>query len=249
MANKIVAGNWKMNKTRAEANELVTSLASASIRSDVQVILGIPFPFLLEAARATSNSDRVAIAAQNCHQEEKGAYTGEVSVSMISSVGATYVIVGHSERRTYFNESDELIKQKVDLLLANDLNVIYCCGESLTTRESDGHVDFVTNQLNTSLSHLSDDQFRNVIIAYEPIWAIGTGRTATPEQAQEMHHTIREWLRQNTGIADEVSLLYGGSCKPSNAKSLFDQKDVDGGLIGGASLKAADFLAIIDAHG
>lgn len=246
MARKIVAGNWKMNKTLPEAKSLVQEVLKLSFPPDVELVFGVPFPYLTIVNELIASSVRVDVAAQNCHQEAAGAYTGEVSAPMLQSLGSRYVILGHSERRAYFNESDSLVKEKINIALDNHLEVIYCCGESLQTRELGEHVQFVTAQLDASLSHLSETEIQKIIIAYEPIWAIGTGKTATPDQAQEMHAEIRKWLQAQYGLvsAAQISILYGGSCKPANAREILDQEDVDGGLIGGASLVAADFIAI-----
>jgi len=195
----------------------------------------------------TQNAANLEVAAQNCHQESSGAYTGEISASMLRSLGVNYVILGHSERREYFKESNELLTQKVNVALDEGLTPIFCCGEPLSIRESNQQIEYVCHQLTASLFHLEASQMAAVVIAYEPIWAIGTGRTASAEQAQEMHAAIRNHLASKFGqeIADGISILYGGSCKPSNAQEIFAGEDVDGGLIGGASLKAEDFLAII----
>lgn len=245
---KIAAGNWKMNKTMEDGIALATAIKNDAVVSDgAQVILAPPSLFLQKVVEATSGHDSIAVAAQNCHQEEKGAYTGEISVGMLQSIGVSHVILGHSERREYFKESNQLLAAKVDRVLSAGLTPIFCCGESLAIRESGEHIAFVANQLQESLFHLTNEQFSNIIIAYEPIWAIGTGVTASKEQAQEMHHEIRGLISKQYGkdLAESTSILYGGSVKPANAKDLFDQPDVDGGLVGGASLKADDFLTII----
>lgn len=244
----IVAGNWKMNKTYEEGRDLAKEVINKLQPSDVIVIMGTPYIHLKSVSNIIKDISNVKLAAQNCHQEEKGAYTGEISVDMLQSVGVEYVILGHSERREYFEESDELLAKKVNLVLAKGLKPIFCCGEKLETREAGDHIQWVANQLKSSLFHLSPEQFQQVVIAYEPIWAIGTGKTASPEQAQEIHKEIRSLISQQYGetIADTTTILYGGSCKPSNAKELFGQADVDGGLIGGASLKANDFIAIVN---
>ena len=245
MRKKIVAGNWKMNLTKNEGLLLVEGVVNGLENSDVEVILGVPFPFISDAVSGVEGSE-VCVAAQNCHQEENGAFTGEVSVEMLKSFGVEYCIVGHSERRQYFHEDDELINQKIKRLLEAGITPIYCCGESLDERESEKHFDVIEDQIQSGLEGFQKDDMKKVVIAYEPVWAIGTGKTASPEQAQEMHKFIREKLSQVLGKeAEEVSILYGGSVKPNNAKELFAQKDIDGGLIGGASLSAPDFLEII----
>lgn len=247
MRKKIVAGNWKMNKHSAEARSLAAEIANATPAAGVEAILCPPFPFLEAVTDLVSGKSWISTGAQNCHSEAKGAYTGEVSASMVASTGARYVILGHSERREYFKESNEWLSQKLEAVLEAGLMPIFCCGESLKIREKDKHVSFVTKQLKESLFLLSADDITRVLIAYEPIWAIGTGLTASPEQAQEMHAAIRKALSRKYGkrIANRIPILYGGSCNPGNAASLFALPDVDGGLIGGASLKAADFMAIL----
>ncbi len=244
----IVAGNWKMNKDYSQGRNLVKDIVANIQSPDVTIILCTPFIHLYNAHVKTNDIAMLFIGAQNCHQEESGAFTGEVSASMIKSTGAQYVILGHSERRAYFNESDELIGQKVKTAIANDLHPIFCCGESLEVRESKKHKALVEEQVKNALFHLSAEDFSKIVIAYEPVWAIGTGKTASPEQAQEMHQHIRKLIEKKYGdkIADATSILYGGSVKPANAKEIFAKADVDGGLIGGASLKADDFIAIIN---
>lgn len=239
-----------MNKNCDEAEELVVQLVVGLKNLDHntdEIVLCPPALFLQDVTKKISDSSKIYSASQNCHTHESGAYTGEISAKMIKSVGATYTLVGHSERRMYNHESDEMLATKVNTALANGLKVIFCCGESLDIRNSGNHVSFVTTQLQNSLFHLSDSDFKNIVIAYEPIWAIGTGVTASTEQAQEMHAEIRKFLASKYGqaIADDTSILYGGSCNPKNAKELFSQTDVDGGLIGGASLVASDFISII----
>ncbi len=249
MRKNIVAGNWKMNKTLDEGLQLtseVVNMVRDEVNSEVQVVLAPPFIHITSVQKLASEQANVLVSAQNCYHEESGAYTGEVSAAMIKSTGAEYVIIGHSERREYFNESDEQLATKVDLALANDLIPIFCCGESLEIRESGSHFDFVTQQVTNSLFHLSEESFNKIVIAYEPIWAIGTGKTASSEQAQEMHASIRAHVanQYRNDVAAHLSILYGGSCKPSNAPELFACADVDGGLIGGASLNARDFVDI-----
>ena len=248
MRKKIVAGNWKMNKNLSEgvilANELVEKLSTSS--TDVEVILGVPFTHLDKVA---SISDKFSVSAQNCSAQTSGAYTGEISTSMIVSTGAKYVILGHSERRAYHHENNADLAKKVDLCLSEDLSVIYCCGELLSERESGNHFEVVKTQLEEALFHLSAKDMSKVVIAYEPVWAIGTGVTASSDQAQEMHAYIRSTFTDKYGadVAQSISILYGGSCKPSNAQDIFSKEDVDGGLIGGASLNADDFSQIINA--
>lgn len=252
MRKKIVAGNWKMNKTLQEATQLFElfrqDLPTMQSVSQFQIIICPPFPYLLKAMEMFEQSENntVKVGAQNCHHLSAGAYTGEVSASMLQSVGISYVIVGHSERREYFKETDELLKAKTEMVLAHHLSPIFCCGEKLEQRESGQHYETVRRQIQNGLFQLSDEELQKVVIAYEPVWAIGTGKTATKEQAQEMHASIRQLIAKhyNSEIADSISILYGGSCTPANAKELFEQPDVDGGLIGGASLKAKDFTEI-----
>lgn len=247
MRKQIVAGNWKMNTTPAEGIALVERIKelSGSVPSDVEIIVSPPFTHLYAVASSIKNS-RIQASSQNCAAWEKGAYTGEVSVEMISAVGASYVIIGHSERREYFNETSQSLLEKIELSLSKKLTPIFCCGEVLEERDADKHFDAVKTQIDEVLCKLEPKQAQKVIIAYEPIWAIGTGRTATPEQAQEMHSFIRKIMATKFGgdVANNISILYGGSCKPDNAAEIFAKPDVDGGLIGGASLIATDFIAI-----
>ena len=249
---KIVAGNWKMNKNLFEGKQLVEEILHTGIelRDDVAVILAPPFVSLDMVASLIKDRKGFHLAAQNCHQSESGAFTGEVSAEMLKSVGVEYVILGHSERREYFGESDTLLAQKVDAVLAQELKVIFCCGEPLNIREAGTQNAHIQAQIENGLFHLSADQFKDIVIAYEPIWAIGTGLTASDEQAQEMHAFIRSIIVAKYGqeIAAATSILYGGSAKPSNAAGLFALEDVDGGLIGGASLVAADFAAVVKAR-
>jgi len=243
----IAAGNWKMNKNYEEGLALARSLSENSVASDALMILSTPFIHLKAVGNIIKDQPHMYLAAQNCHQKAAGAYTGETSLDMLKSVGVTHVILGHSERREYFHESNELLAEKVNAVLENGLTPIFCCGERLDIREADTHVAYVANQIKESLFHLSAADFGKIIIAYEPIWAIGTGVTASKEQAQDMHREIRALIAKHYGaaIAEGTSILYGGSVKPANAKELFAQADVDGGLVGGASLKAPDFVAII----
>ena len=250
MRKKVVAGNWKMNKNFAEGIELAKEINSfiANMAPKCEIILGTPFIHLAEVVKIV-NPDKIKVAAQNCSNKTSGAFTGEVSALMIKSTGASHVIIGHSERRAYYGETNAILKEKVDLALENNLIPIFCIGEVLDEREKNIHFDIVKTQIEEGLFHLSPEQFSKIILAYEPVWAIGTGKTATPEQAQEMHSFIRNSvLVQKYGeqIVNETVILYGGSCNPANAKELFSNKDVDGGLIGGASLKAKDFIEIIN---
>ncbi|MBR5084010.1 MAG: triose-phosphate isomerase [Prevotella sp.] len=250
MRKNIVAGNWKMNMTLQEgialAKELNETLTAEKPNCDV--VICTPFIHLASIAQFL-NQDIIGLGAENCADKEKGAYTGEVSAAMVKSTGAQYVILGHSERRGYYNETPEILKEKVLLALANGLKVIFCIGESLEEREADKQNEIVKAELEGSVFNLSAEEFKNIIIAYEPIWAIGTGKTASAEQAEEIHAYIRSVIAEKYGeqIANDTTILYGGSCKASNAKELFSKPDIDGGLIGGASLKAADFKGIIDA--
>jgi triosephosphate isomerase (TIM) len=249
MRKKIVAGNWKMNKTLGEGLNLakeVCELSKAELNSDVQLVLCTPYIHLEEAANIVQGAKGIAIGAQNCHSKTSGAYTGEISIDMLKSVAVEYVILGHSERREYFAETNEQLKEKTDLVLSRGLTPIFCCGETLAQREANIHFKFVCDQLTESLFHLDADTIKKVVIAYEPIWAIGTGVTASSAQAQEMHLLLRTHFASKYGkeVAAEISILYGGSAKPSNAKELFACPDVDGGLIGGASLVARDFIDI-----
>lgn len=250
MRQKIVAGNWKCNTTLQEGIELakaVDAIVAKEGAADVVVVLGTPFTHITKVVE-TVNGKRIGVAAQNCAAEAKGAFTGEVSAAMIKSTGANYVILGHSERREYYGETSETLNKKVALALANGLTPIYCCGEALSIREAGTHNDYVINQLKETVFNLSAEDFKKIVIAYEPIWAIGTGVTASSAQAQDMHANIRAAITAKFGadVAEGTSILYGGSCNPKNANELFANKDVDGGLIGGASLKAEDFIGIIN---
>jgi len=250
MRKNIVAGNWKMNKTLQEglalAIELDEALAGAELNCDV--VIGTPYIHLASVAAAIDTT-KIGVAAQNCANKASGAYTGEISVSMIKSTGAGYVILGHSERREYYGETSAILNDKVALTLAEGLTPIYCCGEALEVRNANEQNEFVKTQLEETVFNLTADDFKKIVIAYEPIWAIGTGVTASTEQAQEMLAYIRTIIAEkfDQEIADGTSILYGGSCNAKNAAELFSQPDIDGGLIGGASLKVADFKAIIDA--
>ncbi|MDF2436385.1 MAG: triose-phosphate isomerase [Bacteroidota bacterium] len=246
MRRKIVAGNWKMNKDLKQGLELIDEIVNMNSAEDVLKIIATPFIHISLAADKLKDKTDFAVAAQNCHQSNAGAYTGEVSAEMIRSTGAAYVIIGHSERRSYFNESTSVLTQKVNIALGNDLTPIFCVGESLDDRNSNQHLEVVRQQLKEALYHLSPADFSKLIIAYEPVWAIGTGVTATSHQAQGMHNFIRSEINKKYGkdISENTSILYGGSCNAENARELFSCLDVDGGLVGGASLKAADFVAI-----
>lgn len=250
MRKNIVAGNWKMNKTLQEGLALATELNSAlaGTKLNCDVVIGTPFIHLASVA-AVVDSGKIGIAAQNCASKESGAYTGEISAAMVKSTGANYVILGHSERREYYGETSTILNDKVALALANGLTPIYCCGEALEVRNANTQNAFVKNQLEETVFNLSADDFKKIVIAYEPIWAIGTGVTASTEQAQDMLAFLRVTIAEKFGkeIADNTSILYGGSCNAKNAAELFSQPDIDGGLIGGASLKVEDFKAIIDA--
>ena len=251
MRKNIVAGNWKMNTTVAEGVQLakeVNEAVAAAGELKCDVVIGVPFTHLT-AVKDVIDIEKVGLSAENCANKEKGAYTGEVSAAMVASTGANYVILGHSERREYYNETPEILKEKVDLALANGLKIIFCCGESLELRNAGTYEEFIKAELKDSLFHLSAEDFANIVIAYEPIWAIGTGVTATSDQAEEVHAFIRSFLAEKYGetVANDTTILYGGSCKPSNAPELFAKPNIDGGLIGGASLKCADFKGIIDA--
>lgn len=243
----IVAGNWKMNTDRLSAEALVSAVVqhAGGIAPEVEVIIAPPFPFLAMAV-AKCEGTRIIVAAQNCHQAEKGAYTGEVSATMLKSLGVTACIVGHSERRQYFGESDAVIGEKAAALLAIGLTPIFCCGENQEERTSGRHFHVVTEQMKGALGRFSNAELERIVIAYEPVWAIGTGLTASKEQAQEMHAHIRALLHTHgASVAERVPILYGGSCNPTNAESLFAQLDVNGGLIGGASLVAEQFLELV----
>jgi triosephosphate isomerase len=247
MRKLIVAGNWKMNKSLQEGIELAKAVNEKVNGQKALVVLCPPFIHLSEVKKVITKNT-LFLGAQNCSSKPAGAFTGEISASMIKSTGADYVIIGHSERRTYFKETDSTLNKKVRLALENELIPIYCCGEVLPEREADRHFDVVSRQINEGLFSLSTKEFSKVVLAYEPVWAIGTGVNATPAQAQEMHAYIRSLIAGKYGkeVADNTTIQYGGSCKPSNARELFANPDVDGGLIGGASLEAEDFAAIVN---
>lgn len=251
MRKKIVAANWKMNLDLTEGAELVNEIFKGlpPLHGSNKVVIAPPYLHITQTASQLTGVIDVHLGAQNCHSEASGAYTGEISAAMLKSAEVEYVIIGHSERREYFKEDDTMLVKKVNQALINELQVIFCCGEPLEIRDASTQDAYVENQVKAGLFHLSEEQLKNVVIAYEPIWAIGTGRTATSAQAQEMHANIRGVIRAQYGneAAENMSILYGGSCKPSNAAELFACPDVDGGLIGGASLKASEFLGIINA--
>ena len=250
MRKKIVAGNWKMNKNLQEGVALATELNEVltAEKPNCDVVICTPFIHLATVSDIINHSV-MGLGAENCADKASGAYTGEVSAEMVKSTGAEYVILGHSERREYYNETPAILKEKVDLALVNGLKVIFCIGESLAQREANEQNAVVKAELEGSVFHLTPAEFANIVIAYEPIWAIGTGKTATAEQAEEIHAYIRSIIAEKYGdeVAENTSILYGGSCKASNAPELFAKKDIDGGLIGGASLKVPDFKGIIDA--
>lgn len=249
---KIVAGNWKMNKTFEEANVLtseVLGMVTDEVQGNVKVVLCVPFPYLVTTKNLLGSNSRISVGAQNCSDQASGAFTGEVSASMLKSMHIPYVILGHSERRQYFAENGLLLAKKVDMALANELTPIYCCGELLEVRERNEHEALVRKQVEESLFHLTAEVLQKVVIAYEPVWAIGTGKTASAQQAQDMHAVIRKHIASNYGqvVADSISILYGGSVNAANAKELFACPDVDGGLVGGASLKSREFTDIVKA--
>lgn len=247
MRQKIVAGNWKMNKNAEETEDLLNQLIDKLPQDiEAQIIVAPTFVNLASAVQHLEFTN-IEVAAQNMHQAENGAYTGEISADMLQSIGVNTVIIGHSERRAYFHETDSILAYKVDTALKHNMRVIFCFGEELKDRQSDNHFNIVENQLRDGLFHIAKEAWESIVLAYEPVWAIGTGETASPEQAQEMHEFIRETIRKSFGsdIAENVSILYGGSVKPDNAREIFSKPDVDGGLIGGAALKAEDFAAIV----
>lgn len=248
MRKHIVAGNWKMNNGLSQTQTLISDLKKQKRTSDAEVMIAPSYTNLWQAFQSLRQDD-IEVVAQNLHFADDGAYTGEVSAGMLKSVGIQTVILGHSERRAYFNETDESLAKKVNTALANDMRIIFCFGEELADRKSGNEETVVGSQIKNSLFHLEANAYKNIVLAYEPVWAIGTGETASPDQAQDMHAFIRKTLADKYGaeIADHISILYGGSVKPNNAKEIFGKPDVDGGLIGGASLKAEDFFAIVNA--
>lgn len=251
MRKQIAAANWKMNLTYQQAEELLDGILDEQIElaGHQQVIFAVPFPYLIMAKSEVDEEQGYAIAAQNCSNKKSGAYTGEVSAEMLQSIGIQYCVIGHSERREYFNESNQVLADKLNICLQHGITPIFCCGEPLAVRETEEQNAYVQTQLEESLFHLTEDQVQKVIIAYEPIWAIGTGKTASTGQAQEMHAHLRSVLasKYGAGVAEQISILYGGSVKAANAAELFGSKDVDGGLVGGASLVANEFIQIIKA--
>ena len=249
MRKQIAAANWKMNLTLEQGEKLMDEIIDAGIAltENQEAVFAVPFPYLISIKTKTDKANNFYTAAQNCASEKAGAFTGEVSTEMIKSIGIHYVVIGHSERREYYHETNEILAKKVNLSLANNLQPIFCCGEPLQIREANTQNEHIKKQLEESLYHLSADAIKDFVIAYEPIWAIGTGLTATSAQAQEMHAHIRKLLATKYGedTADSISILYGGSVKAANATEIFSQPDVDGGLVGGASLVAAEFITII----
>ena len=247
MRKNIVAGNWKMHKNQQETVALIEEIIAKKPNTSTEIIVAPTFVNLAKAVEIT-NGKSITVAAQNMHQAEGGAFTGEIAAGMLTDIGVNTVILGHSERRAYFHETDALLASKVDTALKHDMRVIFCFGEELKDRQSDNHFNVVEYQLRDGLFHLEKKDWTNIVLAYEPVWAIGTGETASPEQAQEMHKFIRTLVEKVYGfdIADNLTILYGGSVKPDNAKEIFSKPDVDGGLIGGAALKADDFLAIVN---
>jgi len=247
MRKNIVAGNWKMNNDIQQAYRLLEEIIAKKPKTDVEIIVAPSFvnlPLAVEKLKGTG----IKVAAQNAHQNENGAFTGEVSIPMLKSIGVETVILGHSERRTYFGETNSLLAEKINTALKHNVTVIYCFGEELKERKLNKHFDIVESQIKEALFHLKTKDWQNIILAYEPVWAIGTGETATPAQAQEILAFVRQTIASQYGstVANKVSILYGGSVKPDNAKEIFENPDVDGGLIGGASLKANEFLKIVD---
>ena len=251
MRKQIAAANWKMNLSYQQAEKLLDEILGAKIKltSKQLTIFAVPFPYLILENSAVSGSENYFIAAQNCYDKISGAYTGEVSITMLESIGIKYCVVGHSERREYFGENNKVLADKLNLCLQYEITPIFCCGEPLPVREKEDQNSYVQTQLEESLFHLTEDEVKKVVIAYEPIWAIGTGKTATTEQAQEMHKYLRSVLASKYGAksANEISILYGGSVKANNAAELFACPDVDGGLVGGASLSGNEFIKIIQA--
>ena len=248
MRKKIVAGNWKMNNDLVATNTLISELIKKEKTTNAEVMIAPAFVNLLEASKLLKYSS-IIVAAQNMHFAENGAYTGEISAAMLKSIGVNTVILGHSERREYFSEDDNLLKQKIDKALDEHMKIIFCFGEKWEDRSVDNHFIVVENQIKNALFHLENENWESIVLAYEPVWAIGTGQTASPEQAQEMHAFIRNLVKEHysSTISEEVSILYGGSVKPENAKEIFGKNDVDGGLIGGAALNADNFMAIVNA--
>ena len=249
MRKQIAAANWKMNCTYQQAESLLDDILNnqTSLKKYQQVIFAVPYPYLIMANSEVADEENYFVAAQNCYTKQSGAYTGEVSAEMLQSIGIHHCIIGHSERREFFNETNAMLAEKVNICLENEITPIFCCGESLSIRETGSQNDYVENQLKESLFHLSEVDIQRLVVAYEPIWAIGTGKTATTAQAQEMHAHLRSVFERKYGslVSENISILYGGSVKAGNASELFACTDVDGGLVGGASLIAADFISII----
>ena len=247
MRKQIVAGNWKMNNGLQETEILINELLAETNHSGCEVMVAPSFVSLKTAIDSLNDND-IEVVSQNVHQSNDGAYTGEVSAKMLSSIGIKTTIIGHSERREYFSETHEILKNKVDISLQNSIKIIFCFGEELKDRKTNNHFNIISTQISESLFHLSSSDWDNIILAYEPIWAIGTGETASSDQVQEMHSFIRNFIAQkySNELAQKISILYGGSVKPNNAKEIFSMTDVDGGLIGGASLKSKDFFSIVN---
>ena len=249
MRKQIAAANWKMNCTYQQGEKLLDDILAARVplMENQEVVFAVPFPYLIMGSSEVADEINYSVAAQNCYSKKSGAYTGEVSAEMLHSIGIRYCILGHSERREYFSESNKMLADKTDLCLEFEITPIFCCGEALQVREAGNQNSFVETQLNESLFHLTEREVQRLVIAYEPIWAIGTGKTASSAQAQEMHAWIRKVLSGKYGalVANNISILYGGSVKASNAKELFSCPDVDGGLVGGASLNVEEFVTII----
>ena len=247
MRNKIVIGNWKMNNDSFETKTLLNKLKKYDFNNDVSIMVSPSFTNLQNSV-IYLNDSKIEVIAQNVNESEKGAFTGEVSSSMLKSIGVLRSIIGHSERRLYYNETDNILKKKIYNALKNELKIIFCFGEKISDRKNNEQFEFVNNQLSNTLLDLNKSDWENIILAYEPVWAIGTGENATPKQAQEMHFHVRSWVKTNYGskISNTVPILYGGSVKPNNASEIFSQPDVDGGLIGGASLNHKDFIEIIN---
>src|SRR5665647_1497450 len=250
MRKQIAAANWKMNCTLQQANDLVDGFIkeNISINPDREVVIAVPFPYLMLAKEKLKSQEGYHVAAQNCYFQTSGAFTGEVSAVMLQSIGIDYVIIGHSERREIFGEDNKMLSQKVNACLSNGLKPIFCCGEPLQIRENETQNEYVATQIREGLFHLESEKLQDFVVAYEPIWAIGTGRTATAQQAQEMHAHIRSIFAEKYGseVAESISILYGGSVKANNAKEIFEKEDVDGGLVGGASLVVPEFSSIIN---
>jgi len=251
MRKKIVAGNWKMNLTKTESIQLINEISAKinGLELGENRVIVAPVSVNLDAVVSNNNNSKIEYASQNMHFADSGAFTGEVSADMLKDINVNITLIGHSERRAYFGEDDALLKKKVDQAMAKNIEVIFCFGEELEDRKAENHFKVVASQLTNALFHLEASAWKNIVLAYEPVWAIGTGMTASPDQAQEMHEFIRNLVKENYNetIADNVSILYGGSVKPANAKEIFGKPDVDGGLIGGAALKAEMFVGIIEA--